>query len=198
MDNQTIVDMELESPCSEGLGDRDERFRIPTPPIIESTIPANDDLTTSASKEINDDQAKQIIVPDLSMEIGDQSNRSGDEFVKLLNKEVSISKSPSPTQIVNSIQQSHDENNESNLDTTVSPTSTVTLIPNDHQDILVVKTTNIDQPEAQKEEEPTAKRIKVDLLAPPPPNPGLSSFILSTVLHFIKNFRNKISCYTNR
>ena len=182
MDNQTIVDMELESPCSEGLGDRDERFRIPTPPIIESiteiplvepNITVNDDLTTSVLKEINDDQAKQIIVPDLSMEIEDHSNRSGDEFVKVLNKEVSIPKSPSPTQIVNSIQQSHDENNESNLDATVSPTSTVTLIPNDHQDNLVVKTTNIDQPEAQKEEEPTAKRIKVDLLAPPPPpNPG--------------------------
>jgi len=245
MDNQTtqaVVDMEMESSCPQGLGDRDERFRVPTPPITESicnqlpliqtsnesdnhiiqptqtemplvestvmtndnTFPANDEIIASSSKEVNnamdDDQSKQIIIPNLSIEIEDNSNRSRDEFVKLLTKEAFISKSPSPTQIVNS----HDD--DSNSDTNVLSTRTVTLVSNNHQDNLIIKTTNIDQPEAEEEEEeeeeeqPIVKRIKVDLISPPPPlpNEGLSYFILSIIPPFTIYFRHKPSCYTER
>ena len=163
MDNQTIVDMELESPYSE---DRDDRFPIPTPPIIGSSteipliepmVQANDDLTTPLPKEIN--------ITDMPIEIGD-----------------SILKSPSPTQIGYSIDE--------NFDAKVSPTNI-----NGHQDNSVIKTTSVDQTEAREEEEPTAKRIKVDLLAPSS-NKGLLCFILPAIFYFTVDFRHKISCYT--
>jgi hypothetical protein len=245
MDNQTIqsvIDMELESPYSQGLGDHDERFRVPTPPITESicnqplpllpliqannestiitsdnniiqptqneiplvepTVLTNVDITESSSKEVNDtmddDQSKQIIVPNLSIEIENHSNRSRDEFVKLLSKEAFTSKSPSPIQIVvNSSRQSgDDENNESNSDTKVLSTRTRTVISNNHQDNLIITATNIDQPEAQEEEEePTVKRIKVDLIAPLPPNEGLFCRILSTIsiLLFVLEIKSLIT-----
>jgi hypothetical protein len=72
--NQTsnyVIDMDLESTSSQGLGDHDERFRIQTPPIIESICnqlhPSYNEpsqiSTESNNNIIQFDQPKQIELP---------------------------------------------------------------------------------------------------------------------------------------
>jgi len=228
IDNQTmnsIVDMELESSSSQGLGDHDERFRVRTPPIIESIViptsnepnnnntqielplseptlltndvifPPNIETSSSENNNIDDDNSKQIIIPNSSVDMDDVLNRSRDEFVKLLTKEAYISKSPSPSQTLNHRRRSYDDDDdESNSNTNVSSGRTVTLISNNHEDKLIIETANTDQ--QKEEQEPTVKRIKVDLI-PVPINDGLFSFILLIIYLFIVFFRQK-SYYTNR
>jgi hypothetical protein len=174
VDDQTInsvIDMDLDSPSPQGLGDHDERFRAPSSPPVngtiytqtlsnepnkifddpnyndrchklveqlkeqyrqkeilsstlltaksESIIPTEEavfkaclgqfESSSSENSPIDDNQSltinvdlqhkENIILPlvqDSSLNIPDNSNRSRDEFVKLLTKEACISKSSSP------------------------------------------------------------------------------------------------------
>jgi len=231
IDNQTmnsVVDMELESSSSQGLGDHDERFRVRTPPIIESIViptsnepnnnntqielplseptlltndvifPPNIETSSSENNNIDDDNSKQIIIPNSSVDMDDVLNRSRDEFVKLLTKEAYISKSPSPSQTLNHRRRSYDDDDESNSNTNVSSGRIVTLVSNNHEDKLIIETTNIDQQETEEEEEQPTVKRIKVDLISPPVNNGLSSFILLIIYLFIIFFRQKSSRYTNR
>ncbi|CAM4853860.1 unnamed protein product [Rotaria socialis] len=226
MEGQTIndvIDMDLASPSSQGLGDYDERFRVQTPPSsinnpiynqlatslpLSQTLPAEAnkmfdelnsnsieiaqplriDLPLSLSKNyvdlidfkpkleklefssnenntIEDNHpllinanSKQIMNSNSLINIDDDSNRSRDEFVKLLTKEVYTSKPSSPSKVLNHHRRSYD-NDESNINKNLLSTRTVTLVSNCCEDNLIIETKNID--ERNTDEEPTVKRIKI-------------------------------------
>ena len=71
--------------------------------------------------------------------IDDDSNRSRDEFVKLLTKEVYTSKSPSPSKVLNHRRRSYD-NDESNINKNPLSTRTVTLVSNSYDNNLIIET----------------------------------------------------------
>jgi hypothetical protein len=218
MDNLTItsvIDMDLESPSSQGLCDHDERFPVQTLPPIHNQPPISISFTQTLSNkpdkisdETNNNNTQLISESDLlvdkanveqtestsneSNNIEDDTNRSRDEFVKLLTKEAYVSKSPSPSETVPDRRRSHD-----NEESSMSSTRTVTLISNNHEDKLIIEATNINPEKPEEEEEPTVKRIKVDLISPS--NDGLFSFILSTIHLFPCSFLeiNSVSTNTN-
>jgi len=144
---------------------------------IDSSSDENTKIDDHHSSTINND-SKQIVIPDSSIEIENDSNCSRDEFVQLLTKEAYITEPSSPPKVFEDRRRSYD-NDESNTNQKLSSTRTVTLISNSHEDNLIIETpaTNIDQQNEEEEnEEPTVKRIKVDLISPS--NDGLLSFIL--------------------
>jgi hypothetical protein len=142
---------------------------------IDSSSDENTKIDDHHSSTINDD-SKQIVIPDSSIEIENDSNCSRDEFVQLLTKEAYTSEPSSPPKVFDNSRRSYD-NDESNTNKKLSSTRTVTLISNSHEDNLIIETptTNIDL-QNEEEEEPKVKRIKVDLISPS--NDGLLSFIL--------------------
>jgi hypothetical protein len=186
--------MDLESPSSQGLCDHDERFPVqvihnqPSTSIpLVQTLSNNTQLTQIESALSDADkvnvESNENNNTDGNHSSENDSNRSRDEFVKLLTKEAYTSKSPSPSEILNHRRRSHDSN-ESNSNKSISSTRTVTFISNNHEDKLMIETTNTEQQQQQKElEEPTVKRIKVDLISPP--NDGLFSFIIILIIHIL-------------
>ncbi|CAF4251535.1 unnamed protein product [Rotaria sp. Silwood2] len=221
----TVIDMDLESPSSQGLGDYDERFRAQTPPPplpinepiynqLLTSLPMTQTLsieTNKISDELNNNNIElvqpmpidlplsvpitttdnvvfksnteqmefssnennnidnnhrmdingdltQIINSNSSMDIEDDSNRSRDEFVKLLTKEVYTLKSPSPSKTLNHRRRSYD-NDESNTNKNLSSIRTVTLVSKNKEDNIRIETKNMDQ--ETQDEEPTVKRIKI-------------------------------------
>jgi len=181
--NNTQIELPLSEPT---VLTNDVSF---TPPNIETI-----ETSSNENNNIDDDNSKQIIVQNSSVDMDDVINRSRDEFVKLLTKEAYISKSPSPSQTLNQRRRSYDDDEESNSNTNVSSGRTVTLVSNNDEDKLIIETANTDQ--QKEEEQPTVKRIKVDLV-PVPSNDGLFSFLLLIIYLFIIFFRQK-SYYTNR
>ncbi|CAF4014095.1 unnamed protein product, partial [Rotaria magnacalcarata] len=105
-----------------------------------------------------DENFSQIMNSNSLINIDDDSNRSRDEFVKLLAKEVYTSKPPSPSKVLNHYRRSYD-NDESNINKNLLSTRTVTLVSNCYEDNLIIETKNID--ERNTDEEPTVKRIKI-------------------------------------
>lgn len=191
-----VIGMDLDPIVSQGLGDRDERFPVHTPPmtdtiiiqpppieisheppITDSTISPNEKSTETSSEEMNmnitNDPSKQIILPSLLIKNEENSNDSRDQFVKVLTKEAFTSQSPTSTLSVSPRRRSssdEDENeNQSDTNEPISSTRTVILVSNNEEDNLIIKTTNPnspEEPEEEEESEPTVKRIKVDLISP--------------------------------
>ena len=191
----TVIGMDLDPIVSQGLGDRDERFPVHTPPMTEpiiiqpppieisheppntdSTISTNEKSTETSSEEINmnitNDPPKEVILPSLLVKNEENSNDSRDQFVKVLTQEAFTSQSPTSTLSVSPRRQSasEDDENENQSDTNekVSSTRTVILVSNHDEDNLIINTTNTTPSEETEEEEsePTVKRIKFDLISP--------------------------------
>lgn len=183
------IGMDLDPIVSQELGDRDERFRMHTPPMTEpisiqpppidlshessithSTISTNEKSTETSSEELN---INIINDPPVLVQIQENPNESRDQFVKVLTQEA---QSPSSTLSVSPRRQSvsEDEETENQSDTNekIPSTRTVILVSNSEEDNLIIKTTNTNPPEETEEEEeeesePTVKRIKIDLISPP-------------------------------
>lgn len=122
-------------------------------------------------------------------DVEDDSNRSRDEFVKLLTKEVYTSKSPSPSRIRHRHRRSH-EDEELNTDKSLSSSRKVILVSTSYENNLIIETTNIDQEkeDAENSEEPTIKRIKVDFISPTVDGLYSHFFIIIVEFVFLNNF----------
>lgn len=238
--------MDLASPCSQGLGDYDERFQVQTSSLpinesIESFLlkpsSSNQNLSNETSEMLNElnskstepvqplsvnlpsslpiistdniglkvnidsssnenqindnyplssvnDKLKQIANLNVLADNGDDSNRSREEFVKLLTKEVYTLRSPSPPKSSKHTRRSHDSD-ESNKNKNSLSTRTVTLVSNNYEDNLIIEARNIEEESPDKEA--SAKRIKIT------PIDGSSLFLNCSLVYLFFYYRNRVS-----
>ncbi|CAF0755983.1 unnamed protein product [Adineta ricciae] len=179
--NSDIVNNDNDISLTQALNDYDERFPSEKPVPIESLD--NRANISSSSADINESSTQEnsqteLLPAEVNLPIKDPSfqqieatandippmidsnstfDQSREEFVNLLTKEASLSKSLSP-----SYRHSMDDDMEIDTNNFQPSTRTVTLVSNNNDDKLFIETTNTNGDEEQQQ--PIVKRIKVDLV----------------------------------
>ncbi|CAF1244746.1 unnamed protein product [Adineta steineri] len=183
----SVIDMDLESPSSQTLGDYDERFSAPTPPITESTyhLPfsetssnqtsdnsGNNNNPQSPQIELSSSEFNMITDDNISKENTEQNNDSKQITIADISIPIETDMNHSCEELTPILTKETDTLkliNPSTLFTQrrrsydddelkkLSTTRAVTLDSSSHEDNSIADTTNVDQ-----QQQPTVKRIRVD------------------------------------